>query len=123
MYNYVNIKAKSTYIPSRSNILKSYYFFSYEIKIINKNSFPVKLLSRHWNIKDADGKVEDIFGPGVIGKQPTILPGQYFEYMSYCPIKTPIGFMKGEFRMVDDKDKEFDVEIKSFRLFVPEILN
>ncbi len=123
MYNYVNIKAKSTYIPSRSNILKSYYFFSYEIKIINKNSFPVKLLSRHWNIKDADGKVEDIFGPGVIGKQPTILPGQYFEYMSYCPIKTPIGFMKGEFRMVDDKDKEFDVEIKCFRLFVPEILN
>ena len=84
MYNYVNIKAKSTYIPSRSNILKSYFFFSYEIKIINKNSFPVKLLSRHWNIKDADGKVEDIFGPGVIGKQPTILPGQYFEYMSYA---------------------------------------
>ena len=60
---------------------------------------------------------------GTQSKQPTILPGQYFEYMSYCPIKTPIGFMKGEFRMVDDKDKEFDVEIKCFRLFVPEILN
>ena len=123
MHKYVKIKVKSTYIASRSNPIKSYYLFSYEIKIINNNSFPIKLLSRHWNIKDAQDGVEDIYGPGVVGKQPIILPGEDFEYMSYCPLKTPIGFMKGEFCMIDDKKKEFDVEIKTFKLSVPDISN
>ena len=67
--------------------------------------------------------MEDIYGPGVIGKQPIIAPGKDFEYMSYCPLKTPIGFMKGEFCMIDDKKKEFDIEIKTFKLSVPEISN
>ena len=123
MHEHVKIKVKSTYIPNRSNPTKSQYLFSYVIKIINNNSFPIKLLSRHWNIKDAQDGVEDIYGPGVVGKQPIILPGEDFEYMSYCPLKTPIGFMKGEFCMIDDKKKEFDVEIKTFKLSVPEISN
>ena len=123
MHKYVKIKVKSTYIASRSNPIKSYYLFSYEIKIINNNSFPIKLLSRHWNIKDEQGGVEDIYGPGVVGKQPIIEPGKDFEYRSFCPLKTPIGFMRGEFCMIDDKKKEFDIEIKTFKLSVPEISN
>tara|TARA_B110000008_G_scaffold260675_1_gene281485 strand:- start:319 stop:624 length:306 start_codon:yes stop_codon:yes gene_type:complete len=100
-----------------------YYLFSYEIKIINNNSFPIKLLSRHWNIKDAENRVEDIYGPGVIGEKPTILPGEYFEYMSYCPLRTPFGFMEGEFFMIDNQNIEFEVKISPFRLYVPEALN
>ena len=123
MHKYVKIKVKSTYIASRSNPTNSYYLFSYEIKIINNNSFLIQLLSRHWNIKDVQGGVEDIYGPGVVGKQPIIAPGKFFKYMSYCPLKTPIGFMKGEFCMIDDKKKEFDIEIKTFKLSVPEISN
>ena len=123
MHKRVKIKVKSTYIPSRSNPMKPYYLFSYEIKIINNNNFPIRLLSRHWNIKDAQGGVEDIYGPGVVGKQPIIAPGKHFEYMSYCPLKTPIGFMKGEFYMIDDKKKEFDIEIETFKLSVPETSN
>ena len=79
--------------------------------------------STKWNIKDANGHVEDIYGPGVVGKQPKILPNEYFEYVSFCPLKTPIGFMKGAFSMVNDKKVEFDVKIEPFRLFVPEIFN
>tara|TARA_B100001250_G_scaffold360611_1_gene338176 strand:- start:3093 stop:3464 length:372 start_codon:yes stop_codon:yes gene_type:complete len=123
MEEHVKINIKSTYIPSRSDLLRSYYFFSYEIKIINNNEFPIKLLSRHWNIQDGEGRVEDIYGPGVIGKQPNILNGQYFEYMSYCPLRTPIGFMKGEFRMIGKQKKEFDVKIKSFCLRASEVFN
>lgn len=123
MQEYVKIKVKSAYIPSRSNPSKPYYLFSYNIKIINNNDSVIKLLSRHWNIKDSDGNVEDIYGPGVVGKTPEILSGQSFEYTSYCPLKTPVGFMKGEFRMINYKNKEFDVEIKPFCLSIPEVFN
>ena len=123
MEEHVKIIVKSTYLPNRSNPIRLYYLFSYKIKIINNSPITIKLLSRHWNIKDAEGRVEDIFGPGVVGKQPKILAGQYFEYMSYCPLKTPVGFMKGEFRMLNDENVEFDVDIKPFRLFVPEVFN
>mgnify|MGYP001252244252 FL=1 len=123
MQKHIKIKVKTAYIPSRSNPASLYYLFSYQIKIINNNSYTINLLSRHWNIKDSEGKVEDIYGPGVVGKKPEILPSQYFEYTSYCPLKTPVGFMKGEFRMTSAENKEFDVKIKSFRLSVPEVFN
>ena len=123
MYNNIKVKVKSKYIPNQSNPIKCHYLFSYKVKIINNNNFSIKLLSRHWNIKDAQGGVEDIYGPGVVGKQPIIEPGKDFEYRSFCPLKTPIGFMKGEFCMIDDKKKEFDIEIKTFKLSVPEISN
>ena len=123
MHDQIKVIVKSNYLPNRSKPEQSYFLFSYKVKIINNEPNWIKLLSRHWNIKDANGNVEDIYGPGVVGKQPKILPNEYFEYVSFCPLKTPIGFMKGAFSMVNDKKVEFDVKIKPFRLFVPEILN
>ena len=123
MQEHIKIKVKSAYIPNRSNPTNSDYLFSYQIKIINNNNSAIKLLSRHWNIKDSDGRVEDIYGPGVVGKKPEILSGQHFKYTSYCPLKTPVGFMKGEFRMIGDDNKEFDVKIKSFRFSIPGVFN
>ena len=121
--NNIKIDIESKFVPELSNNEDSLFYFTYKVSIYNLGENKVQLLSRHWNIKDAQGGVEDIYGPGVVGKQPIIAPGKDFEYMSYCPLKTPIGFMKGEFCMIDDKDKEFDIEIKTFKLSVPEISN
>ena len=123
MNDLIKVKVKSNYLPNRSKPEQFYFLFSYRVKIINNESNWIKLLSRHWNIKDANGYVEDIYGPGVVGKQPKILPNEYFEYVSFCPLKTPIGFMKGAFSMVNNQKAQFDVKIEPFRLFVPEILN
>ena len=123
MNDLIKVKVKSNYLPNRSKPEQSYFLFSYKVKIINDERNWIKLLSRHWNIKDANGYVEDIYGPGVVGKQPKILPNEYFEYVSFCPLKTPIGFMKGAFSMVNNQKVQFDVKIEPFRLFVPDILN
>ena len=123
MKEHVKINVKTDYISNRSNPMKSYYLFSYEIKIINNNIVPITLLSRHWNIKDSEGLIEDIFGPGVVGEKPTILPSQFYKYTSYCPLKTPVGFMEGEFRMLNNENIEFDVKIKPFRLSIPGVFN
>tara|TARA_Y100001970_G_C13855100_1_gene661269 strand:+ start:223 stop:594 length:372 start_codon:yes stop_codon:yes gene_type:complete len=123
MKEHVKINVKTDYISNRSNPMKSYYLFSYEIKIINNNIVPITLLSRHWNIKDSEGLIEDIFGPGVVGEKPTILPNQFYKYTSYCPLKTPVGFMEGEFRMLNNENIEFDVKIKPFRLSIPGVFN
>ena len=123
MENAINITVKSHYIPERSNPVKPYYFFAYHIKIVNKGSSSAQLLSRYWHITDGQGNTEDIHGPGVIGKTPKLAPGEFFEYTSFCPLPTPMGFMEGSFRMVDEQGQEFDAKIESFRLVAPQVLN
>ena len=123
MKNSIEITVKPNYIPERSNPVRSYYLFSYHITILNRGGNQVELLSRYWHITDGQGNTEDIHGPGVIGEQPKILPGELFEYTSFCPLPTPMGFMEGSFRMIDDNGNEFDTIIKPFRLVAPQVLN
>ena len=123
MKNTVEITVKPNYVPERSNPVRSYYFFSYHITILNRGNKQVQLLSRYWHITDGQGNTEDVHGPGVIGEQPKLLPGENFEYTSFCPLPTPMGFMEGSFQMIDDSGNEFDAIIKPFRLVAPQVLN
>ena len=123
MQNSIKIQAYPEFLPERSQPDKSYYFFSYNIKIINNSEIGVKLLSRYWHIKDGKGQTEDIHGPGVVGKTPSIKPKDVFEYTSFCPLQTPIGFMEGSYRMISESGKQFDVAIPRFKLIAPQFLN
>ena len=123
MQNSIKIQAHPEFLPERSQPDKSYYFFSYNIKIINNSEIGVKLLSRYWHIKDGKGQTEDIHGPGVVGKTPSIKPKGVFEYTSFCPLQTPIGFMEGSYRMISENGKQFDVAISRFKLIAPQFLN
>ena len=123
MKNRIIVEAKSEYISDQSNPVEEKYFFSYNIKIINNSNQTAKLLSRYWHITDGLGNSEDIHGPGVVGKIPKIEPGESFSYTSYCPLKTPIGSMKGSFRMVNEDKEEFEVEVKKFKLIAHQIFN
>ena len=123
MKNIIKILVKPNYVSEKSNPVRSYYLFSYHITILNRGDKHVQLLSRYWHITDAQGNTEDIHGPGVIGKRPKIFPGELFDYTSFCPLPTPMGFMEGSFRMVDATGKEFDAIIKPFRLAALQFLN
>tara|TARA_B100000029_G_scaffold82096_2_gene72982 strand:+ start:2263 stop:2664 length:402 start_codon:yes stop_codon:yes gene_type:complete len=123
MENSIKITAKPHYVQEKSDPVRSYYYFAYHITIENVGNNSAQLLSRYWHITDGQGNTEDVHGPGVIGKQPKLAPGESFEYTSFCPLPTPMGFMEGAYHMVDEKGKEFDVEIKPFRLVAPQMLN
>lgn len=123
MKNRIIVETNSEYISDQSNPVEEKYFFSYNIKITNNSNQSAKLLSRYWQITDGLGNSEDIHGPGVIGKNPKIKPGESFSYTSYCPIKTPIGSMEGSFRMVNEETEEFEVEVKKFKLLAHQIFN
>ena len=123
MENNIKIETYPRFLPERSDPTRPYYFFSYRVRIINNHENTIQLLSRYWHIRDAEGRVEDIHGPGVVGQTPSIKPKQFFEYTSFCPLKTPIGFMKGSYRMSFDNREEFDVLIPQFKLVAKEFLN
>ena len=123
MKNKIEIQTHPDFLPERSDPLKPYYFFSYRVKIINNSDVIVKLLSRYWHIKDGKGQTEDVHGPGVVGKTPSIKPKGVFEYTSFCPLQTPIGFMEGSYRMISENGKQFDVAIPRFKLIAPQFLN
>ena len=123
MKNNIEIFTNPDYLPGRSDPIKSYYFFSYQIKIVNRSVETIQLLSRYWQIVDGQGRAEDIYGPGVVGKTPILKPNDLFEYTSFCPLPTPLGFMEGSYRMLDESGKEFDVPIERFQLVAPQVLN
>ena len=123
MKNNIEILTSPDYLPERSDPIKSYYFFSYQIKIVNRSVETIQLLSRYWHIVDGQGRAEDIYGPGVVGKTPILKPNDLFEYTSFCPLPTPLGFMEGSYRMLDESGKEFDVPIERFQLVAPQVLN
>ena len=123
MKNNIEILTRPDYLPDRSDPIKSYYFFSYQIKIVNRSVETIQLLSRYWHIVDGQGRAEDIYGPGVVGKTPILKPNDIFEYTSFCPLPTPLGFMEGSYRMLDESGKEFDVPIERFQLVAPQVLN
>jgi ApaG protein len=93
--------------------------FAYTIRISNEGSSPAKLLSRHWVIKDSWGQTREVKGPGVVGEQPRLEPGEEFEYTSFCPLSTPRGTMSGSYAMARDVGQRFNVGVGEFFLFEP----
>lgn len=115
----IRVQVRSVYIEGRSQPSKGLYFFAYRIRITNNSDRPVQLLRRHWIITDANGKTENVWGIGVIGEQPVVLPNTTFEYSSACPLGTPSGRMEGDFEMKHiDKvgSRTFNVSIAPFSL-------
>jgi ApaG protein len=116
----VKVTVEPTFEPERSDPEEPRYFWRYDIEIANLGDKPVTLMERHWRITDADGRQQEVRGPGVVGEQPTIEPGQAFRYASGCPLTTPSGLMVGEYRMVDADGRSFQVSIPAFSLDSPE---
>ena len=119
----IRVKVESEFVPDRSDPNNGEFFFAHTVKIENHGSEPVRLLSRHWIITDGMGKEQEVRGPGVVGKQPRLEPGEAFEYTSACPLTTQIGSMHGTYRMVLNDGRQFDAEIAPFPLTQPGTLN
>jgi len=119
----VRVEVHAVYVPERSSPSDSHYFFAYRIRISNVGEETVQLRSRHWVISDGHGQVEHVQGPGVVGEQPVLEPGESFEYTSFCPLPTRIGSMHGTYQMVTAQGTTFDAEIAPFSLAMPTALN
>jgi ApaG protein len=119
----IRIQVKSAYLPERSSPKESSYLFMYHVKIANVGSETAQLVSREWIITNAEGEVERVKGPGVVGEHPVLAPGSSFEYTSYCPLKTAVGSMHGSYQMVTSNGEQFDAVIAPFTLAVPNALN
>jgi len=119
----VRVHVKSAYVPERSSPAENHFFFAYRVRISNEGDETVQLLTREWIITDGDGHVERVTGPGVVGEQPVLGPGEAFEYTSFCPLRTPIGSMHGSYQMVSARGERFDATIAPFSLAVPSAVN
>ena len=115
----VRVQVTARYSPTRSHPLRNLWLFLYTIEISNESADTVQLISRHWVITDAENRVEEVRGLGVVGQQPTLAPGESFEYTSSCPLQTPFGTMGGTYQMVTAGGKRFDAEIATFTLSEP----
>lgn len=118
--NGVQVEAVARYSPEHSAPHLGQWFFLYTIRITNLGDETVQLVSRHWVITDATGRVEEVRGLGVVGEQPVLEPGESFEYTSGCPLPTPFGFMRGRYEMLAPASgQRFDAEIAPFELRQP----
>jgi ApaG protein len=115
----VRVEVESRFAPGDSKPFENEWFFHYTVRITNEREEAVQLLTRHWIVTDATGRVEEFKGPGVINKQPVLGPGESFQYTSGCPLKTPTGVMRGTYQMVSADGEHFDVEIAPFALHEP----
>ena len=115
----IRVRVESEYAPDRSDPAKNQWFFLYTVTIANEGAETVQLLTRHWIVTDGTGQLEEFRGPGVVGKQPTLGPGESFEYTSGCPLKTPFGLMEGTYQMVTEGGEHFDAKIAPFTLSEP----
>ncbi len=122
--NGIQIGVESDFRPGHSFPHRSQYLHVYSIYIRNYNDYPVQLISRHWDITEADGSVKVVEGPGVIGVQPIIEPGGLHSYSSFCVLTFPIGRMSGYYSMKKvDSEEMFQVDIPAFQLVMPDLLN
>jgi len=119
----IEVTVRSSYVAERSQPVEGRWFFSYRIRISNRGPVPVQLLNRHWVITDPHGRVEEVRGPGVIGEQPLLPPGESFEYTSFCPLGTPFGTMEGSYEMVTEDGERFWANIGRFTLSQPLAVN
>lgn len=118
----VTVEVESRYLEEKSDPGQKRWFFAYDIRISNDGPVVVQLLTRHWIITDANGNVEEVKGPGVVGNQPVLAPGESFEYTSFCPLSTPFGTMEGSYQMVTDGGG-FNAVIAQFALSEPMTVN
>ncbi|MCK6394616.1 Co2+/Mg2+ efflux protein ApaG [Zoogloea sp.] len=119
----IEVRAVAQYIEEQSSVEANRYVFAYRITIRNTGQAPAQLVSRHWIITDAEGAVQEVEGAGVVGKQPLLRPGEKFEYTSGCTIATPVGTMKGSYRMVAEDGSRFDAPVPEFTLAMPRTLH
>lgn len=119
----IRVQVTSQYLAERSSPLEGTYLFTYHVRVSNVGHETAQLVSREWIITNADGEVERVKGPGVVGEQPVLPPGSSFEYDSFCPLKTAVGSMHGSYQMVTVGGDRFDATIAPFTLAVPNALN
>jgi len=112
----IEVTATPRFISERSSSSNGYYFWAYTIDIVNLGSETVQLKTRHWRITDALGRLQEVKGSGVVGEEPTLRPGESFEYTSGVPLPTPSGFMVGSYGMVTTAGEYFDIEVPAFSL-------
>jgi len=119
----IRIEVRSEFVPQRSSPRDGSYLFQYHVRISNLGQDVTQLVSREWIITDADGEVSRVKGQGVVGEQPMLPPGGWFEYTSFCPLKTAVGTMQGSYQMITAGGDRFDAVIAPFTLAVPNALN
>jgi len=119
----IRIQVATQYVDDQSEPAIDRYVFAYTITIENVSDFPAQLMSRHWVITDANGKVQEVSGDGVVGEQPKLGPGETYRYSSGAVLETPVGAMQGRYRMQTDDGIDFDAPIPPFTLAVPGTLH
>lgn len=119
----IHVRVEPRYDPMRSEPSRKQWFFLYTVTLENLGSETVQLLSRHWIITDGAGHVEEVRGPGVVGEQPVLAPGESYSYTSGCPLTTDVGKMEGSYRMVTESGEQFDARIAPFTLCEPGVVN
>jgi ApaG protein len=117
--NNIRVEVLCKYSPENSHPQQNGWVFQYTVRITNQGLETVQLVSRHWIITDAMENAEEVKGPGVVGEQPVLAPGESFKYSSWCPLKTPTGIMRGTYQMVRAGGGQFDIEIAPFALKAP----
>ncbi|MDQ0455261.1 Co2+/Mg2+ efflux protein ApaG [Rhizobium paknamense] len=117
----IEVSVEPYYLPDQSDPEDSRYVWGYRVVITNHSDVPVRLMHRYWHITDQNGQVDEVSGPGVIGEQPRLVPGETYEYSSGCPLDTPSGMMFGHYQMETDAGEMFDVAIPAFSLDTPDL--
>ena len=119
----ISVDVKTSYVDSQSSEAENRFVFSYTVKITNTGAIGAKLLTRHWLVTDANGKIQEVHGEGVVGEQPYLQPGQSYEYTSGTILETAIGTMGGSYQMIDDRGQPFDAPVNEFVLSSPRTLH
>ena len=119
----IRVRVQSSYVPERSEPERNSWFFIYTVEVANQGDQTAQLMSRHWVITDANGTVREVRGPGVVGEQPVLAPGESFTYTSACPLETPFGTMHGTYQIVTQGGERFDANIAPFSLGEPHSIN
>ena len=115
----MEINVATRFLDAQSSPADGHFVFAYTIRIRNLGTVPARLIARHWVITDANGKIQEVRGEGVIGEQPWLRPGDAFEYSSGAALETPLGTMHGSYQMLADDGTRFDAPIAAFTLSVP----
>lgn len=115
----IEVTVKPFYLDDQSSPADNHFVWAYRVRIHNRGDRTVQLLRRHWIITDAIGRVQEVQGPGVVGEQPVLHPGDAYEYTSGTPLPTPSGIMVGTYRMEDEDGTAFDIAIPAFSLDSP----
>ncbi len=119
----ITITTRTAYVPEQSDLERGRYVFAYTITLKNTGTVAAQLISRHWIITDANNKLQEVRGLGVVGEQPSLKPEQSFEYTSGTALATPVGTMRGTYQMVGDDGLQFEATIPEFTLSIPRVLH